>query len=211
MKIKFSSLSPKTAVKTRRWSIAGPRCAARLAVLFGLAAGVWANAQSTNDSDVTDYSTFRIIAERNIFDPNRYPRMHPHHTESHEVPTFSLAGTMSYRKGFFAFFNGTSDDYQKALQEGGRIAGYTVAKINFGGVTLELAGHEIEMKVGVAMQREGNSWQLVAPGGWSGLSAGSQSDTDDTNSSTASPVSVPSGPGSDILKRLMQQREQELK
>ena len=53
---------------------------------------------------------------------------------------------MSYRKGMFAFFNGTSDDYRKALQQGGTIAGYTVAKIDIDGVQLKVSGNTIDTK-----------------------------------------------------------------
>ena len=71
---------------------------------------------------------------------------------------------MSYRKGMFAFFNGTSEDYQKALQQGGKIAGYTVKKITFDGVQLQSSGKTIEMKVGAAMRQEGDGWELSAAG-----------------------------------------------
>lgn len=197
--------------KVRRRAGAIRRTVAACTISFILAAGVLANAQSTNDAGATDFSDFRIIAERNIFDPNRYPRMSHHHVVSHRVPTFTLAGTMSYRKGMFAFFNGTADEYQKALQVGGTIAGYTVVKIAFDGVTLKSAGQDVEMKVGAAMQKEGDGWQLIAPGNWGGLAAENDAASNDTNSETASP-SVPSGGAdNDILKKLMQQREQELK
>ena len=174
-----------------------------------------ASAQSTNDSATnesqgTDYSSFQIIPERNIFNPDRYPHTSHYHSESHTVPTFSLTGTMSYRKGMFAFFNGTSDDYRKALQKGGTIAGYTVAKIDFDGVQLQASGKTIDMKVGAAMQREGDAWELAASGGWdetggTETAAGNQS-TGETSTNLPS-----SGEQNDVLKRLMEKREQELK
>jgi hypothetical protein len=127
------------------------------------------------------------------------------------APTFSLAGTMSYRKGMFAFFNGTSSDYQKALQEGGTIAGYTVAKITFDSVQLQAAGKEIEMKVGSAMRQEGGSWELAQPGEWT---PASETDTGNENQNTneTPALTLPaSGATSDVLKRLMERRQQELK
>jgi hypothetical protein len=168
------------------------------------------NDSSSNDSQSTDYSSFQVISERNIFNPNRYGSTYHPHYESHEVPTFSLAGTMSYRKGMFAFFSGTSESYRKALEKGGTIAGYTVAKIDFDGVQLQSSGKTIDMKVGAAMQREGDAWELTAPGAWGETAAadsasGSQS-TDQT--STNLPAG---GGGNDVLKRLMEKREQELK
>ena len=136
--------------------------------------------------------------------------------EPRGVPTFSLAGTMSYRKGMFAFFNGTSDQYRKALQQGGKIAGYTVGKIGFDSVQLESSGKTNEMKVGAAMRLEGGKWELSAPGEWGEIAtsetimeSGAAQDTSETSTNLPS-----SGGGSDVLQRLMEKRkqqEQELK
>jgi hypothetical protein len=190
-----------------------PMTAARCAILFVFAVSFFANAQTTNDSSAaTDFSSFQLIVDRNIFNPDRYGHTTEHHHEYQGLPTFSLAGTMSYRKGMFAFFNGTSDEYRKALQQGGTIAGYNVTKINFDGVQLESAGRTIDMKVGAAMRKEGSSWELSAPGAWS-ESPSTESDTGDSNAVESSTATLPSGGGevSDVLKRLMQQRQQEEK
>jgi hypothetical protein len=181
-------------------------------VLFILTAGFFANAQSTNDSSTTDFSSFQPIVDRNIFNPNRYPRSgRVSRRRDNGAPTFSLAGTMSYRKGMFAFFSGTSSDYQKALQEGGTIAGYTVAKITFDGVQLQLNGKVTDMKVGSAMRQEGGSWELTQPGEWT-PSSGTDTSSENQNTNETPPVSLPaSGAMSDVLKRLMERRQQELK
>jgi hypothetical protein len=185
---------------------------ARWLVLSLLAAGFFANAQSTNDSSTTDFSSFQLIVQRNIFDPDRYPRSgRVSRRRDNGAPTFSLAGTMSYRKGMFAFFNGTSSDYQKAVQEGGTIAGYTVAKITFDSVQLQLNGKATDMKVGSAMRQEGGSWELTQPGEWM---PSSESDTGTENQSTneTPALTLPtSGASSDVIKRLMERRQQELK
>jgi hypothetical protein len=191
----------------------GKRMAAmRWGVLFILAAAFFANAQTTNDSSaVTDFSSFQVIVDRNIFNPDRYGRTTEHHHEYQGLPTFSLAGTMSYRKGMFAFFNGTSDEYRKALQQGGTIAGYNVANITFDGVQLQGAGRTIDMKVGAAMRQEGGSWELSAPGAWS-ESPSTESDTGNSNAVESSTSTLPSGGQvSDVLQRLMQQRQQQEK
>jgi hypothetical protein len=134
----------------------------------------------------------------------------PRHRDN-GAPTFSLAGTMSYRKGMFAFFNGNSSDYQKAVREGGTIAGYTVVKINFDGVQLQSAGKPIDMKVGTAMRQEGGNWELTGQDEWTPSSdTDASSENQDTNEVPA--VSLPSsGAESDVLKRLMERRQQQLK
>lgn len=180
------------------------------AALTVLAGALCAGAQSTNDSSNGDFSSFQIIVQRNIFDPNRYPHESHHRESFHGVPTFSLAGTMSYRKGMFAFFSGTSSEYQKALQEGGTIAGYTVKKITLDGVQLENAGKEIELNVGSAMQQEGDGWKLSA-GEWD--SSASPDTTSENQGSQAAPepsATLPSsGAANDALKRMMERRAQE--
>jgi hypothetical protein len=183
-------------------------------ICFVLAAGLFARAQSTNDSSSTDYSDFQVIVQRNIFDPNRYPSRGPRpQFENRGAPTFSLAGTMSYRKGMYAFFSGTSQEYQKALQQGGVIAGYTVTKIDFEGVQLQNAAKQVHMTVGSAMRQEGDGWVLSLPGQWNETPVAdttSSSTGTDTNTSETPAVSVPSGgPTSDVLKRLMEQRQQQ--
>jgi len=189
---------------------------------FVLAVAFFAHAQSTDDSTSTDYSSFQVIPERNIFNPDRYPQFRPvQRVETPGTPTFALAGTMSYRKGMYAFFNGTSEDYQKALQDGGTIAGYTVTNITFDGAQLLAAGKVIDLKVGAAMRQSGDSWELARPGDWSltpstetdtGTSTGTgntgTAGTGNTDESSA-PTMTPDNAPNDVLKRLMQQRQQQ--
>jgi hypothetical protein len=182
-----------------------------LTAAFLASAGFFAGAQPTTNSTPMDFSAFQIIPQRNIFDPNRYPRRPSYHRETPSVvPTFSLAGTMSYRKGMFAFFDGTSSVYRRALQEGGTIAGYTVTKITLDGVQLESDGKKIEMSVGAAMRQEGEGWQLSAPGKWNESSAATETENP-SSAETPPPNSNSSAGENDVLKRLMQQRAQELK
>src|SRR5262249_468863 len=64
---------------------------------------------------------FRIVTERNIFDPNRGPAIRPRSGPTRSTDYFALVGTMSYEKGLFAFFDGTSSEYRKALKLGDSI------------------------------------------------------------------------------------------
>ncbi len=177
-----------------------------------------AAAQSTDDSSTTpDFSSFQVIVDGNIFNPDRYGRHYVPPQIRRSNPTFSLAGTMSYRKGMFAFFDGTSEEYRKALQQGGTIAGYTVKKIDFDGVQLLSSGKTIEMQVGAAMRLEEGAWELSAPGDWGEVTAaesGSGSGTAQETSETSTNNAPSSGDENDVLKRLMEKRkqqEQELK
>ena len=69
---------------------------------LALVNGFLAGAQSNNVPGPADYALFsRFITERNIFDPNRYPRYSSdqpnyHPPDIRSAPTFTLVGTMSY-------------------------------------------------------------------------------------------------------------------
>ncbi len=180
---------------------------------IGLVAGsLVASGQETNAPTRPDYPFFSVIADRNIFNPNRYA----HQTRSSraeepapQAATFSLVGTMSYQKGTFAFFDGNSPDYRKVLQRDDAIAGYKVTAISPDSVNLDAGGKEIQMKVGALMRQDKEGgWQLVAQ---EQEPVNSVKDT----ASEGSSESVTSGGSedemSDVLKKLMQQREQELK
>src|SRR6202142_1435390 len=180
-------------------------------VALAMVNGFHASAQPTNTSAGNDYSSFRIIAERNIFDPNRYPHTtrSVHRTANTRTPAFSLVGTMTYKKGMLAFFDGTDSDYRKVLAPQGVINGYTVVEITLRGVKLESAGKAVEMKVGAQMRQEAKGeWQLAESGGLPAATVANEAPaTGETPA--AAPASGSESEPNDVLKKLMQKREQE--
>jgi hypothetical protein len=195
------------------------RTTAVLAVLGALLAiGQPAAAQTINApaaTNATDYSSFQIIVERNIFDPNRYAHTARRRGRaiSRSAPSFSLVGTMNYRNGMIAFFDGNDPDYRKVLSPDGAIAGYKVVEITQRGVKLEAAGKPVEMKVGAQMRQESKGeWQLSGSGDLPATATTAANEapaTDETPAASTAPSSADEP--NDILKKLMQQREQELK
>jgi hypothetical protein len=190
-------------------------------LLAMLASGTLADAQTNAVPGPGDYASFsRFISDRNIFDPSRYPRSsskHPSHhaPASRSAPTFTLVGVMNYPKGLFAFFDGNSSDLRKVLYESdtNSIAGYTVAEITLSGVKLQTADKKqtVQLKIGEMMRQVGNDWE---PAGQSDLPASTADNTapaaENSGSGTGSaPASA--GAPNDILKKLMEQREKELK
>lgn len=165
-----------------------------------------------------DYSAFRIINERNIFDPNRYPRRPDggQRPRPRQVDAFALVGVMSYEKGSFAFFDGSSSQFRKALKAADSIAGFTVASINGNSVKLSSPKKEVELQVGMQLRREDEGeWQLssrptegFASSGPSGPSS-SGSPSNPATPASSSVSTPPSGAADEVLKRLMQRREQE--
>src|SRR5438876_1967923 len=142
------------------------RSAARLCatLVLLLATGLIGRAQSTNAVARPDYQSFKIITDRNIFDPNRSSRSSRRTEEAKpaRVESFALVGTMSYENGTYAFFDGTGSSYRKAIKTGDTIAGYKVAGISADHVKLEANGQQIELSVGVQMKKQDEGeWQLA--------------------------------------------------
>ncbi len=119
-------------------------------------------AQTATNEDLRNFNTFTVIPERNIFDPNRRPVYRGALRTNAPVYWFALTGTMKYEKGLFAFFAGTSSEYYKVLETGGKIATYTVHEITHDCVKLTSGTNELELKVGMQMLRNTDgSWSMA--------------------------------------------------
>ncbi len=155
-----------------------------------------------------DYSAFRLIAERNIFNAARSGgRVNAPPRETRRparTDTLALVGVMSYEKGAFAFFDGSQPEFRKALAPGGTIAEFKLAEIRPDGVGLENGTNRWELRVGTRLRREDQGpWQL----------------SDSTESLTPAPAggttsagtaeSSNGGAADEVLRRLLQRREQE--
>jgi len=200
----------------------------RLIILLLLLNAALCFGQSTNQSKRLSYSDFQIINERNIFNPRRYARSGPRQAQpASKVDFFTLVGTMTYEKGPFAFFEGTSSDYRKVLKPLDSIAGYKITNIEFNSVKLASQTNEVQLGVGMQMRREEDGpWRLAAasepvppsnevasataskPGEAAAPSAGT-SEPGAANQ-TASAATAPGGSDDAVLRRLMQRREQEM-
>ena len=181
-----------------------------------------AGAQSNEVPGDTDYTAFSpFITQRNIFDPNRYPHetrtSHRTSPRRNSAPQVTLVGTMSYQKGMFAFFSGNDWSLRKILPVSGGIVGYTVTAITTAGVKIQGADKkEVAMNIGDQLRESNNGWVLVAQGdavAGSGTIGSPTTETGDSDSGgTTNEVAPSASLGSnDILKRLMQLREQENK
>ena len=165
----------------------------------------------TNNGPVSlDYAAFKVIVDRNIFDPNRVPRRgsRPLREAPKSIDFLTLVGTMSYEKGTFAFFDGTSSEYKKVLKLADAIAGYKVTNIAPNGVKLTSGTNVLELGVGAQLRREENGPWL--PAGQSTSYAAAPSSTSTNAAATTNGSDTTSGGAeSDIIKRLMQKREKE--
>ncbi len=162
-----------------------------------------ATATTTNSGpSALDYSAFRLVVDRNIFDPNRAPHSRPT-AQPKTFDSFTLVGTMSYEKGIFAFFDGSSSDYKKALKPEDSIAGYKVVAITSDSVKLMLNTNLVELNIGTQMRRrEDGTWQRSA-------NAETYAASTANSASNSSSEPTTSGAESDIIKKMMQRREKE--
>jgi hypothetical protein len=182
----------------------------------GARTGATSGARSEKRPGRLSYTNFTIIADRNIFDPNRRPRIRGSAiVRSGPIRTtesFALVGTMSYEKGTFAFFDGTSSSYRKALKLSDSIAGYKVMNITPDAVNLAAGTNQVELKVGMQLRREdqGPWFPSAQSTTYAAVTTSSTSSTPaSVSSSSSNATAASSGAESDILKRLMQRREQE--
>jgi hypothetical protein len=152
-----------------------------------------------------DFSSFKIVAERNIFNVNRSGRQPSNSRERRrvaKVDSFTLVGTLNNEKGYRAFFDGSGADFRKDLACGDTLAGYKITDINLKGVKFERGDQKLEFRLGMQMRREDEGeWKLNTSGEVVAASSQESSASESASSSESN----------DILKRLMQQREQELK
>jgi hypothetical protein len=161
----------------------------------------------TNAPSLDPASFARFISERNIFDPDRRARV-PGETrrpverpKGTVTPTLTLVGTMDYSRGRFAFFDGPAPEYRKTVGVDGNIAGYTLSQVRPSSVLLHpKEGADVELKLGTPLRLDG------APPVDGPSTTATESDKPADSGTPAA-----SGDAAEILRKLMQKREQESK
>jgi hypothetical protein len=177
----------------------------------------------TNTPSRSDYAYFRVVNDRNIFNPKRVPNRPDRPGRSTREPrrtpkidSFSLVGSLRYSKGDIAFFDGTSASYKTAVKTGESIAGHKVVAIATDRVTIEIAGKTVELAIGSQLRREDDGdWKTtdgIASTASKPASITTDSDEGDEESTGSTSTAASTGsPADEVLKRLLQRREQELK
>ena len=184
-------------------------------------------------------ASFKLIQERNIFDPERRRPREIRRERPVEPPreeSFTLLGTMSYGERILAFFEGTQRDWSGAVELGKEVAGHTLKEVGFDNVLLELKGEILALQVGAGRSKRGDAdWETQDRDSWKGSSGGSRSGRSsrpsssstfrpariegsadaasapaDGGSENAADESVIDGSASDILKQMMERRRQQV-
>ena len=182
-----------------------------------------AGADTNAGPAVLTYDRFQRIAELNIFNPNRRPRL-----QRPPVPTpppseyLTFVGTMTYEKGTFAFFDGSNLRFRKALKLTDTIALFKVAAITADTVKLAQGTNVFDLRMGASLTRqEAGDWRLSsapaafteAPSFASSSSFDSTatrtSDTTATASTSTTTSSTGGGSLDEVRKKMMERREKE--
>jgi hypothetical protein len=143
------------------------------AVAIGLGNSPGATSNSTSPSGVStngssnakDFNSFRVIADKNIFNQSRYARSSTR-SDTREVrrtvpsETFQLTGVLSSEKGDRAFFESSRSEYQKVARIGDKLGSFSVASIRPNAVVLVATSNKFELPVGKQMRRHEDAWEI---------------------------------------------------
>lgn len=164
----------------------------------------------------TGYDAFELIRTRSIFDPNRRAVKKESEQTRAITPSrprsvhLSLTGTMVTDGRALAFFSGSRSEFNKIVKVGEKIGDFTVAKITSAQVDLHHAEKPTTLAVGKRLQLEGTEADASEPEP-STPTDGAPANLPDPSKPTPPAGSAPSGGSpSDILKRMMERRAQEM-
>jgi hypothetical protein len=151
------------------------------------------------------FDSFRLIGDRNIFDPNRRNRSARSASNEPAAPTgdtIAFVGTMDYDQGVYAFFDSSDARFRQVLPAGGKLAEFVVKHVGARSVDLTRDGKVTTLQITQQLHRpDGGEWTVTGASPAPTVSAATEGD--------AAPA-IPAD-ASDILKRLMEQRQKQLK
>lgn len=153
------------------------------------------------------FEAFQLILERNIFNPTRVGRTR---VADEEKPARSdeitLVGIVRYGDRGLAVFHSPEPSFRREVGEGGEIADFKVLRVDAGGVELQRGDQPLKLVVSQQIRRvEGGEWTVSAP-----RTPPADPRASSGRPAETAPVEIPAN-ASEVLKRLMKQREQQLK
>ncbi len=168
-----------------------------------------------NESSIApsaSFDAFRVVADRNIFNPNRTGRRERTVEEpAPRLDTITFVGMLDADGGRRAFFDGSDSSYRKALRAGESIDKFKIVSVSADRVQLERDGKAMTVALGQQLRRpEGADWTLV---GEDVARREREAAARAAASATPDPSAPPAIPAdaSDTLRRLMEARAKQLK
>jgi hypothetical protein len=139
-----------------------------IAVIFSL----WATSARAQESAsrTPGFNSFKILLERNIFDPNRYPNK-PKQLEQVkvkaprqvEIDSLTVTGALISGATTMAFFEGSQSEYERTVSVGSKIAGCLIMEINTNYVKLDVDGKLLELPISSHLvRRDQGEWEVTA-------------------------------------------------
>lgn len=193
----------------------GSLAACLLMLTFIFTAHVHAQEDDRRPKPEDEMAKFKILFDRNIFDPARQPEA-PERVEGPapepRVDRLYLTGVLVSPEERLAFFEGSRDEYFGAIEKGGEIAGFNIAHVDTDRATLEQNDQKLNLPVGTGLtRREGEDWQHG-----SGLYLSRESPSSSSAEETPTSSFNTKRDGSDsakleLIKKLKERRMQELK
>ena len=151
-----------------------------------------------------EFSDFRIILERNIFDSERksFREAPPAVTELKEetLTAIRLGGVFATDGEYSAYCESSIPDYEGKWKKGDVIAGFTIKEINTKAVRLESEKNNIEWNIGASLVKDRDE-------GWKASEqfipvSGTKQDAEKTGADTDA--------GKSVLQKLMERRRRQL-
>jgi hypothetical protein len=162
------------------------------------------------------FDVYQIIETRNIFDPDRQPSLTaagapPQPIEQPPRKAFDyvvLTGVMVNGGQALAFFSGSRPDYDKVTEVNGEIAGAKVTKVTPEGIEVDRAGKNIRVAVGQTVPFD-DSAPGAPPLGTTAVESAPAAVA--TGAGDSAPATSPlPGNLSEVMRRMMERRQQEL-
>ena len=171
-------------------------------------AGRASSPSGTNTVAQGELGDFSVIADRNIFNPNRGPRNSRSATAAEAPPkpvvveTATLVGTLLHAGAQMAFFDSSTASLKKAMRFDESLGGLRLREIGKDFVVLSTGTNDLRVGIGAQLKRQDDGpWSVTA----STLSMASSKQSGSGASSSADS----SGEEDEIVKRLMKKREKE--
>ena len=179
------------------------------------------------------YDDFRLLHTRNVFDPDRRP-LHPAGTTAASTALghadyLALTGTLLDGDKTYAFFSGSRSDFNKVLSVRDKIANATITEITPLNIVIDRGGKRVNVAVGQTVPLDDKSAPGPAPSNLAEVTATTierPAGTDDAPPSPGTAASAPdaapatSAPAGgkppatskeEIMRRMMEKRQQDLK
>ena len=177
------------------------------------------------------YDSFKLVHTRNVFDPDRRPvrAANAAPTTATRADYVAFTGTMINGDKSYAFFSGSRADFNKVLTVGEKIASSTVTQITPFTVVVERDGRKVTVNQGQTVPLDGKSAPGAAPISTVEVTAttidrpptGTEANPPSSAAATNPAISrtAPGAPGGkppagnkeELMRKMMEKRQQELK